>query len=202
MSIIKHIKGLGPKIAIGQTIEGYLSMNEGILLYIFSKFDNKVKGEIVEIGSFMGRSTYWLALGQKESKKGKVVAIDPHKGDLGEFTVNNICVPDGGTFKKFKDNLKKREVLNFVSPMKMTSKTASKKFNKPIRFLFVDGDHKYEAVKMDIDLWSPKVVNGGIIAIHDSVNWDGPKKVVEEMKASGKYDNFVCVDSMTICRKK
>lgn len=38
----------------------------------------------------------------------------------------------------------------------------------PIDFLFIDGDHTYEAVKQDFELYSPLVRKGGIIAFHDA----------------------------------
>jgi len=38
-----------------------------------------------------------------------------------------------------------------------------------IDFLFIDGDHTYEGVKMDFEMYSPLVRKGGIIAFHDIV---------------------------------
>lgn len=37
----------------------------------------------------------------------------------------------------------------------------------PIDFLFIDGDHSYEGVKQDFEMYSPFVRPGGIIAFHD-----------------------------------
>ena len=34
-------------------------------------------------------------------------------------------------------------------------------------FLFIDGDHTYEGVKKDFELYSPLVAKGGIVAFHD-----------------------------------
>jgi predicted O-methyltransferase YrrM len=34
-------------------------------------------------------------------------------------------------------------------------------------FLFIDGDHTYEGVKKDFEMYSPLVGAGGIIALHD-----------------------------------
>lgn len=34
-------------------------------------------------------------------------------------------------------------------------------------FLFIDGDHTYEGVKQDFEMYSPFVKSGGIIALHD-----------------------------------
>jgi len=38
-----------------------------------------------------------------------------------------------------------------------------------IDFLFIDGDHSYEGVKKDFEMYSPMVRQGGIIALHDIV---------------------------------
>jgi predicted O-methyltransferase YrrM len=40
---------------------------------------------------------------------------------------------------------------------------------REIDFLFVDGDHRYEGVKRDFEMYSPLVSEGGIIAFHDIV---------------------------------
>jgi predicted O-methyltransferase YrrM len=40
---------------------------------------------------------------------------------------------------------------------------------REIDFLFIDGDHTYEGVKTDFDMYSPLVRKGGIIAFHDIV---------------------------------
>ena len=42
-----------------------------------------------------------------------------------------------------------------------------KDFPHPIHMLFVDGDHKLESVVADINGWTPKIVEGGVVAFHD-----------------------------------
>lgn len=37
----------------------------------------------------------------------------------------------------------------------------------PVDFLFIDGDHTYEGVKKDFEMYSPLVKDGGIIVFHD-----------------------------------
>ncbi|MEM2105965.1 MAG: class I SAM-dependent methyltransferase [Candidatus Bathyarchaeia archaeon] len=39
----------------------------------------------------------------------------------------------------------------------------------PLDFLFIDGDHTYEGVKKDFEMYSPLVRKGGIVAFHDIV---------------------------------
>ena len=36
-----------------------------------------------------------------------------------------------------------------------------------VDFLFIDGDHHYEAVRRDLELYAPLVTEGGIVALHD-----------------------------------
>lgn len=38
---------------------------------------------------------------------------------------------------------------------------------KPISLLFLDGDHSYSGIKLDIDSWLPLVKKGGVILFHD-----------------------------------
>jgi hypothetical protein len=47
-------------------------------------------------------------------------------------------------------------------------------------FVFIDGDHLYEAVKLDIVSWLPKVRPGGVICGHD-IGMPGVKRAVDEM---------------------
>jgi cephalosporin hydroxylase len=58
---------------------------------------------------------------------------------------------------------------------------------RAIDFLFIDGDHTYEGVRADFDLWSPLVRPGGTVAFHDTVPTDwahepGVVQIVNELK--------------------
>jgi len=56
----------------------------------------------------------------------------------------------------------------FYTFMKMTSEEAAKEFDDgSLDFVFIDGNHAYEYVKQDIELWTPKVRTGGIVSGHD-----------------------------------
>ena len=56
-----------------------------------------------------------------------------------------------------------------------------------IDLLFIDGDHTYEGVRADFDLWSPHVRVNGLVAFHDTVangtrDEPGVRQLVEELK--------------------
>lgn len=48
--------------------------------------------------------------------------------------------------------------------------------NQPLDYLFIDGDHTYEGVKRDFEMYAPLVRRGGLIAFHDIA--EGPPESV------------------------
>lgn len=176
-------------------IDGHLSDKEGEFLYNAAK-NCLGKGVIVEIGSWKGKSTVYLAKGSEAGNNVKVYAIDPHQGSR-DHQDNKIS----NTFGIFKQNLEKANVDNIVKPIVKTSQEASKGWQLPVELLWIDGNHSYEMVKLDFDLWSPHLVKGGIIAFHDAVS-GGPKKVVcEFVLRSNKFSNAGLIDSLFFARK-
>jgi hypothetical protein len=73
-----------------------------------------------------------------------------------------------------------------------TSEQASKKFSdRKFDWVYIDGDHVYDAVKKDLEIFHKKVKPGGIISGDDyceSMNYqkDGVKRAVDEFVAGGK----------------
>jgi glycosyltransferase involved in cell wall biosynthesis/predicted O-methyltransferase YrrM len=61
--------------------------------------------------------------------------------------------------------------------------------------LFIDGDHTYEGVKSDFEMYSPLVRSGGIIAFHDIANPPaenyGVKKFWDEIKGSYEHKEII-----------
>ncbi|HXI85235.1 MAG TPA: class I SAM-dependent methyltransferase [Verrucomicrobiae bacterium] len=134
-------------------------------------------GDIVEIGSCFGRSTIYLAKGARHADHGTVWAVDPHTGDIA-WDLGRIS-----TYEVFLRNIRKFGVENRVKPLKMTSKEAAQAWNgAPIRILFIDGWHSYEAVTEDILLWFPHVISGGLIVFDDYPNpeFPGVRQAVDE----------------------
>ncbi len=159
-------------------IPGWLSDEEALFLEKTSKLTQKLKGEIVEIGSFHGKSTICLAQG-----KGNVYAIDPHRG----FVESGKKYEP--TFKAFMISVRTAKTSGKIIPLVKTSKDASKGWNKKIRLLFIDGLHDEKNAALDYKLWSKHLVDNGIIAIHDSfLRWCGSEKVsVERIVNSPDY---------------
>lgn len=177
-------------------IDGWLSSHEGYFLY---KIARETKGNIVEIGSWKGKSTICLAEGLQGD--GKVFAVDPHKG---EYSGKNGIGKKAPTFKTFEKNLKGIGVLKKVKPVIATSENAAKKWKNSISLLFIDGLHDYQHTHQDFSLWSPLLNKRGAIAFHDAFcGHDGPERVVlEEILPSDKWSNIGVVGSIIYARKE
>jgi len=188
---LKEVKKLAEKV------EGWLSDKEGRLLYNFAKKCTG-KGVIVEIGSWKGKSTIWLAMGSKRGNRVKLYAVDPHTGSKEHKEIYG----EVQTFEEFKKNIRDAGVEDIVIPVKRTSMEAAGEFNEPVELIFIDGAHEYELVKLDFELWFPKVIEGGIMAFHDTTWGAGPGRVVKEsVYNSRNFKNAGFIDSTTFARK-
>lgn len=144
------------------SIPGWLTAHEGYFLYSSVKSIQELTGVVVEIGSFQGKSTIFLAKASSH-----VVSIDPHEGHVS----GGMLSP---TYKAFVSHLSQAGVRKKVQDLVSTSQLAAKKWNKPISYLFIDGLHDEAHASEDYELWSPFVVDEGIVAMHDAFcGWDG-----------------------------
>ena len=177
-------------------IDGWLTDKEGELLYELAK-NCAGKGVVVEIGSWKGKSTIWLGKGTETGNKVKIYAIDPHTGAVEQKNQRGIK-----TFNEFKKNILEVGLGDLIIPIVKTSEKAALDFNKPVEFVFIDGSHDYDMVKSDFNFWFPKIINGGIMAFHDTNGRYGPTKIVEKMMyKSSQFINIKRVDSITYAKK-
>ncbi len=166
-------------------VPGYLMENEARLLGTIAACAPGA-GSIVEIGSFKGKSTVMLATVAAHYGLGKIVAIDPHNSpELLDLKAN----PEASTFQDFLNHIEAAGVAEHVEVHRAYSRDVSSDWDRPIRFLWIDGDHTYEGAKTDFDGFFPHVVAGGVVALHDALNvFSGPIRVfVEDMLRSEHF---------------
>jgi predicted O-methyltransferase YrrM len=157
--------------------------------------------QVVEIGVAEGASA--IALRDGMDPHGNLYLIDPYH--LSRVRPLN-----------FLRRAAQRAVSSGANPktvwIEQFSHQAAEKWNVPIDFLLIDGDHAEEAVQQDWDDWHPHVVDGGIVAFHDArlfpAGWTspayGPVKFVNrafrEARQSG-WEIMDEVDSLVVLRK-
>jgi Methyltransferase domain len=109
---------------------------------------------VLEIGSYLGFSTIAMA---KVAKR--VWAVDWHRGDL--------LAGLGDTLPSYWANLARAGVRSNVVTLVGDVAEILPRLQGSFEFIFIDGDHRYEAVRRDIQLCLGFRPDGGPLALHD-----------------------------------
>ena len=182
---------------LGEKIDGWLTPKEGELLFTLAK--QIESGNVVEIGSWKGKSTFYLACGMIQGSGDKVCCVDHHTGSKEQRARNDAPI---NTLNDFTVNMRKYNVGHKIQIYIMTSIEASKEIEGCIELIFIDGSHEYEDVKADFEAWWPRLSPKGIMALHDTISKPGVSKLIEEI-INGRDDfiNPILVDEIIYIRK-
>lgn len=165
-------------------VEGWCSPDERVLLYQLARH-GPGDGAIVEVGSWKGLSTIFLAAGSRAGGREPVYAVDLFDG--------SPLVPASlatGTLAEFRQNLLSASVADHVKIIVADSATAGRDWQGgPIRLLYLDANHDYEAVARDLAAWQRWLVPGGVVAFHDGIepSWPGVSRVLDESLGDGGW---------------
>jgi MMP 1-O-methyltransferase len=179
---------------VAASIDGWLSDAQGRALFEAAA-STTGRGAIVEIGSWKGRSTIWLAIGARLAGQ-RVCAIDQHRNSRED--------PTADTLQEFRDNLDRAGVADVVDPFVMTSEEAAAQITGTVELLFIDGDHSDEGARRDAELWLPRLVDGGTVMFHDAATagYTGPRRVVQRMVCRDRrFHQIRRVGSMIVARR-
>lgn len=158
-------------------VPGFLGQEEARLLGTFAACV-PATGFIVEIGSFKGRSTILLAKVAAHYGLGPVVAIDPHTHNLSLERREHGAA---STFAEFVSSLRAAQVFEHVEIHQALSKEVSACWSRPIRLLWIDGDHTHKGAKEDLQGFFPHLRPHSVVALHDALNsFPGPIRVFVE----------------------
>jgi predicted O-methyltransferase YrrM len=164
--------------------------------------DLPADAQVIEIGSWMGASTCFIASGLK-GNAAKVFAVDNFQGlstcgeDAAWYKRHFTQLGSNSTLEIFRKNfadlgLSARAETVFSDSLAAAKELAVKRGG--IDFIFIDGDHSYEACKADILAWAPYVKRGGVIAFHDfGSRADGVTRAIFEETKAGRFTEIVGV---------
>jgi predicted O-methyltransferase YrrM len=164
---------------IYQNIDGWFDF-ENLYSFVVNIFNENKEGKFVEIGSWMGKSSSFMAVEIANSQKNiKFYCVDTWEGSIEHQ--NNDVIKNNTLFDIFLKNTELAK--DYLTPIKNSSELASKQFeDESLDFIFIDAGHTYEDVKNDLKNWYPKLKQNGIIAGHDfsEAAWPGVVKAVTE----------------------
>jgi predicted O-methyltransferase YrrM len=120
-----------------------------------------LRGDIVEVGSWEGRSTIALA---NAVYPHTVHAVDTWQGSPGEISADLAAERD--VLAQFHTNVAAMTKGN-VEPFVGDWRDYFAEHRQPIKFMFVDACHTYDEVKDNIEAALPLLVSGGVLCGDD-----------------------------------
>lgn len=162
---------------------------------------------VVEIGSWMGASTCFIASGLRY-KNSKVYAVDNFQGlstcgeDASWYNRHFKQLGTHSTLEIFQRNFHELGLEQRAQPVVSDSIAAVAKLESlrgRVDFIFIDGDHSYDACKADIEAWAPMVRKGGVMAFHDfGSRADGVTCAIFEQIKAGRFAEIIGVANTII----
>jgi predicted O-methyltransferase YrrM len=155
-------------------VKGFLDEEEGMCLYETALAASRM-GPCLEIGSYCGKSTVYLATACKKNSS-ILFSIDHHRGSEEqqpgeEYFDPALFDPQTGrvdTLREFRKTIERAGIEDTVVPMVCPSEVAARKWSTPLSLVFIDGGHSFEAVQTDYNAWAGHIIAGGYLMIHDN----------------------------------
>lgn len=170
-------------------------------------------GPVLEIGTYCGKSAVYIGTAC-QTVGATLFALDHHRGSEEnqpgwehhdhETWDENAQAMD--TLPFLRETLRLTGLEQTVIPIVGSSEQVSRYWLHPLSLLFIDGGHGREPAWTDYRAWSPKVMRGGILAIHDVFpNPDDggrpPFEIYKMALASGLFEEVRAVGSLRLLKR-
>lgn len=155
----------------------------GLAPYIKRLGDNVVG---LEIGTCRAESTAYLL--EKCPNILKLYTVDPYKayedwtGEINQEIIDKFMMIAEENLKSYGDRVQMIRETSTDAASKIASITDKAEFD----FIFVDGDHSYDATLADCEAYYPLLKKGGIFCGHDYQSLDSVKGAVDKFRESNK----------------
>lgn len=135
-----------------------------------------------------GWKNVWLAYQAIKNKKSHQLLHELAEffcvvSKLNPMCILEIGVAQGGTYQAWRSIVPKARCIMGIDPLsssypnviqgysqdRATFNRVKAKLPQPLDLLFIDGDHRYQQVKADLEMYGEFVRPGGIVALHDIV---------------------------------
>jgi len=132
------------------------------------------RGPVLEIGSYCGKSTIYLAAAARQAGQ-LVVTVDHHRGSEEhqpgwEYHDPGLVDPGTGrldTLPRLRATLAATGLEDDVVVVVGRSAQVARLWRTPLGMLFIDGGHTDAAAVTDYEGWAPWIARGGLLALHD-----------------------------------
>lgn len=170
-------------------IDGWMHDDE--LEWLYQTAAGQAGGTVVEVGSFLGKSSCSILAGLKDGGGGRLACIDTFDGRDTSRHAEMKKLGKDAMLNLHRANTRERglpDAFYYVGHSAQDSILSTFE-REGLDWVFIDGDHNKPAVALDIKNWRTKVARGGILSGHDyHADFPGVKAAVDEAFGS-KVEN-------------
>jgi MMP 1-O-methyltransferase len=195
-----------------ESVKGFLDPDEGRALHN-AALEAAPRGPCLEVGSYCGKSAVYLGTACRAAG-GVLFTVDHHRGSEEnqpgwEYHDTELWDKGAGamdTLPFLRDTLRRAGLEETVIPVVGRSVTVARHWRTKLAFLFIDGGHTTKAAFADYSGWTPHLMPGGTLAIHDVFPnpEDGGRPPFEIYKlalAGGLFEEIAAVKSLRMLRR-
>ena len=191
---------------------GFMPPAEGLALHETAAHYART-GPVLEIGSYCGKSTIYLAAAARTQGQ-LTVTIDHHRGSEEhqpgwEYHDPGLVDPGTGqldTLPELRATLARAGLEDDVVVIVGRSKEVARLWRTPLGMLFIDGGHTDAAAQADYDSWARHVAPGGVLAIHDvfpdpAAGGQAPYRIYQRALGTGEFKEISAEGSLRVLER-
>src|SRR3989344_6669006 len=134
------------QIYLHSSIDGHLADRESVTLFREAQLASGEKSlTAVELGSWLGKSSYIIARAVQERGNGRLYCVDPF--DLSAMSEESLQqhsqVLHRPVREIFQENIERTGVADVITVLEGKSHDVSPNFKETVDFLFIDASHEY-----------------------------------------------------------
>lgn len=189
--------------AVADGIPGWLMPNEAEALY---RLGFEATGDLVEVGSYFGKSTYLIARGMADAGRDdrRLVSIDVHYRGVDAVTQRpQVFAEDAPTY--LLRTMREQQLDHLVMHLVGWSHVAVTYVDfTNVEAVFIDGGHEYDDVRRDFLAVRARVRAGTRILFHDyNPEFPGVVRAVDEVVRTDPGFEFLSLThSLFDCRMR
>ena len=199
-------------LAAAASAAGFMPGDEGSAL-ANAALATAVDGPLLEVGSYLGKSTLYLAAAAR-ARGTQVVTVDHHRGseehqpgwEYHDPALVDPLVDRLDTLPAFRRTIAAAGAEDVVVAVVTRSEVLAPLWTTPLALLFLDGSHTEESARRDQDAWVGKLAVGGTLAVHDvfpdpADGGQAPFGVYSRVLASGEFTELPGTGSLRLLRR-
>ena len=195
-----------------EAARGFMPPPEGLALYRAAA-TYAAAGPVLEIGTYCGKSTIYLACAVRQAGQ-VVITVDHHHGSEEnqpgwEYHDPSLVDPRTGrldTLPHVRATLGGAGLEEDVIVVVGWSPRVARLWGTPLGLLFIDGGHTEAAAQADYEGWARQVAPGGALAIHDvfpdpADGGQAPYGIYRRALASGGFTEVAVQGSLRVLER-